>query len=63
MRNAQRNGSEPLCQDIFDVDSMSRKNGKTVQKFNAQYAKMRLLAYRRTVAFPLAFPASFGNLR
>jgi len=39
---------------------MSHKNGKTVQKFNAQYAKMQLLAYH---SIPLTFPASFGNLR
>jgi len=38
----------------------SRKNGKTVEIFNAQYTEMWLLVY---VAFPLAFPASFGNLR
>ena len=25
---------------------LSRKNGKTMQKFNAQYAEMRLLVYR-----------------
>jgi len=35
----------------------SRKNGKTVQKFNAQHAEMCLLAYR--IAFLLAFPCFF----
>jgi len=40
---------------------LSRKNGKTEQKFNAQHTEMRLLY--RGVRFPLAFPASLGNLR
>jgi len=39
---------------------LSRKNSKTVQKFNAQHAEMRLLACR---GVPSALPASFGNLR
>jgi len=38
---------------------LSRKNGKTVQKFNAQYAEMRLLAYR---SVPLSVPCVFWKL-
>jgi len=37
----------------------SRKNGKTVQKFNAQHAEMWLLAYR---SVPLSIPCAFWKL-
>ena len=36
--------------------NLSRKNSKTVQKFNAQHAEMRLLAYR---SVPLSVPCVF----
>jgi len=35
---------------------LSRKNGKTVQKFNACHAEMRLLAYR---SVPFSVPCIF----
>jgi len=35
---------------------LSRQNSKTVQKFNAQYVEMRLLAYR---SVPLSVPCVF----
>ena len=40
----------------FTSLTLGHKNGKTVQKFNAQHAEMRLLAYR---SVPLSVPCIF----
>jgi len=40
---------------------LSRKNRKTVQKFNAQHAEMRLLAYR-SVPLSVRVPRVFWKL-
>ena len=48
---------DPFCPCWWSLTwILSRKNGKTVQKFNAQYAEMRLLAYR---SVPLSVPCVF----